>query len=73
MEAIVENQEQNPNLKDVNLWEAGGYPDNINFGFMTREYIADLRAEGVTIAETSEQYTEMSKRILQDEIQENEE
>ena len=61
MIAILENQEQNPNLKDINLFYAGGY-DNSNFSSGAKECIAGLTAMGLTIAETVDEEEEMNKR-----------
>ena len=60
--AIVANQEHNPNLRDINLYDAGG-DDNSNFSSSAKEHIAALKAKGLTIAETKEQDWEMNKRI----------
>ena len=60
--AIVANQEHNPNLRDINLFMAGG-PDNRNFSSSAKEHIAALKAKGLTIAETWEQWQEMNERI----------
>ena len=59
--AIVANAEQNPDLVDINLFEAGGY-DNKKFSSSAKEHIAALTAKGLTIAQTEEQREEMNMR-----------
>ena len=54
IEAIVANQEQNPSLKDINLWYAG-VDDNSNFSSSAKEHIAALTAKGLTIAQSYKQ------------------
>ena len=60
------NQEKNPNLQEINIFWAGK-DDNAIFSSSAKEHIAALRAKGLTIAETFEQYHEMSKRYHPDE------
>lgn len=59
MAAIVANQNQNQNLANIDLYDAGG-KDNKHFSASTKDKIATLRAKGICIAETYEQSMKMN-------------
>ena len=52
MEAIVANQAENPALRDINLFSAGGFPDNEHFSEAALAHVEVLKEKGVTIAWT---------------------
>ena len=59
--AIVANQEHNPKLRDISLVCTGG-EDKCNFSDSAKEHIAALKAKGLTIAETGDQFDKMNER-----------
>lgn len=59
--AIVANQDQNPNLKDINLYWIGG-PNNHRLSFTSIQLIEALKVKGLNIAQTKEQWQEMNER-----------
>ena len=67
MSAIVANQEQNPNLVDINL-RYTGVNNNEKFSSSAKEHITALIAKGLTIAEDDKQWREMNKRIHSNEL-----
>ena len=62
MEAIVANTAENPALRDINLFEAGGY-DNKRFSEAALAHVRVLKDNGVTIAWTTADSYAMYERF----------
>ena len=62
--AISANVEQGQHFEDLSLYDAGvgGYINNKNFSSSAKEHITALRAKGLCIAETGDQWRLMHRR-----------